>query len=347
MNDNAATSDTLPAAHTDAVIERAAQIATAGMPLPAGLRAAAQEADSASLARGLRQLAAELDRGRKWDEILAASRVSPHLAGLVRAAQRTGDLGAVLAEWMENRRAARMQWRSIQAALAYPLLTLALAALVFALFAGFVVRPFEEMAKELQLILPFNASSLFYASRVGPQLLAIIAGSSLVGLVVLRLVAGKAGWSWLISCLPLIGPAWHWTGVAEMLRGLGLLLEHRVPLPEALRLTAGGITDAHVGVVCGQLASRVEGGAPLWGAIVDSRSLPLSIVPLIHWGEEHDALPEACRSAAEMLEGRLRLRSDLLVQVLPPFIFVIVGVLIGSLMAMFITTGYSLLRGLM
>lgn len=346
MNDNTAKSDTLATAHAEAVIERAAQIATAGMPLPAGLRAAAQEADSASLARGLRLLAAELDRGRAWDELLASSRVSPHLTGLLRAAQRTGDLGAVLAEWMENRRAARMQWRSIQAALAYPLLTLALAVAVFVLFAGFVVRPFEEIVKELQLLLPFNAAALFYVSRIGPQLLVIVAGLSLVALVVLRLVAGRAGWSWLISCLPLVGPAWHWTGVAEMLRGLGLLLEHRIPLPEALRLTAGGITDAHVGGVCRQLAARVEAGAPLWSAIVDSRSLPLSIVPLVHWGEEHDALPEACRSAAEMLEGRLRLRSGLLIQVLPPFIFVIVGVLVGSLMAMFLSTMVLLIQGL-
>lgn len=346
MNDSSPTPDTLPAAHAEAVIERAAQLAAAGMPLPSGLRAAAQEADSASVARGLRRLAAELDRGRAWDDILAASSISPDLAGLIRAAQRTGDLGAVLAEWMENRRAARMQWRSIQAALAYPLLTLALTAAVFMLFAFFVVRPFEEMVREFELTLPFNAAALFYVSRVGPQLLVIVVGLSLVALVMLRLVAGRAGWSWLISCLPLVGPAWHWTGVAEMLRGLGLLLEHRVPLPESLRLTAGGITDAHVGSVCRQLAERVEGGAPLWSGIVDSRSLPLSIVPLVHWGEEHDSLPEACRSAAEMLEGRLRLRHGLLIQVLPPFVFVIVGVLVGSLMAMFLSTMVLLIQGL-
>jgi type II secretory pathway component PulF len=346
MNDHSASTEAPPASHAEAVIEQAAQIAAAGMPLPAGLRAAADEADSVRLAWGLRRLAAEIDRGRPWDKVVASSRLPPHLAGLIRAAERTGQLGLVMSEWMENRRCARQHWRSIQAALAYPLLTLVLTAGVFVLFAIYVVRPFEEIVKDFELRLPFNASALFYLSRIGPELFLIVAGLSIVGLVVLRLFAGRAGWSWLISSLPLIGPAWHWTGVAEMLRGLGLLVDHRVPLPEALRLTAGGITDGHVGNVCERLAGRVEAGSPLWGAIVESRSLPLSIVPLIHWGEEHDALAEALRAAAEMLEGRLRVRSGLLAQVLPPFIFVIVGVLIGSLIALFLTTMINLIQGL-
>ena len=346
MNDHSASTDSPPASHAEAVIEQAARIAAAGMPLPAGLRAAADEADSLRLGWGLRRLAAEIDRGRPWDQVLASSRLPKHLAGLIRAAERTGQLGLVLAEWMENRRAARQHWRSIQAALAYPLLTLALTGAVFVLFAVYVVRPFEEITTDMQLQLPFNASALFYLSRVGPELFLIVAGVSLAGLLVLRLFAGRAGWSWLMTMMPLIGPAWHWTGVAEMLRGLGLLVDHRVPLPEALRLTAGGITDAHVGNVCLQLARRIDAGAPLWGAVVEARSLPLSIVPLIHWGEEHDALAEALRAAAEMLEGRLRVRSGLLAQVLPPFIFVIVGVLIGSLLALFLTTMINLIQGL-
>jgi len=48
-----------------------------------------------------------------------------------------------------------------------------------------------------------------------------------------------------------------------------------------------------------------------------------------------------------MLEGRLRVRSDLLIQVLPPFVFVLVGVLIGSLIAMLMTTMLALVQGLM
>jgi type II secretory pathway component PulF len=348
MDDRAPTTNSaLTPAHAEALIERAAQIAAAGMPLAAGLRAAAQEADSRGLARSLRQMAAEIERGRSLDDLLASSRKLPApLAGLIRAAQRTGHLGAVLAEWIENRRAARQRWRSIEVALAYPIFTLILALFVFLIFAMAVVRPFEEIVSDFQLQLPFNATALFYVCRVGPEMLLVVLGLSLVILAGLRVIGGRTGWSWLVTNLPFIGKAWHWSGVAEMLRNLSLLVDHRVPLPEALRLTASGISDAYVASLCMPLVQRIEQGSPLWAALVQTRSLPLSIVPLVHWGELNDALPEALRTAAEMLEGRLRVRSGVLIQILPPFIFVIVGVMIGSLMAMILTTMVRLIQEL-
>src|SRR5262245_15719182 len=119
----------------EAIVERAAAVTSAGMPLPAGLRAAAEEADTVRLASALRNVAAELERGCSLDEILSASthHLPPHLAGLIRAAQRTGGFGPLLAAWMENRRAAWQHWRTVMAALAYPLITSSLAIAVFML----------------------------------------------------------------------------------------------------------------------------------------------------------------------------------------------------------------------
>jgi type II secretory pathway component PulF len=131
-----------------------------------------------------------------------------------------------------------------------------------------------------------------------------------------------------------------------MLRSLALLVEHQIPLPEALRLAAGGIGDAYVGSLCRDLASRLEKGTPLFMALVHQRSLPLSIVPLVRWGEEHAVLPEGLRSAAEMLEGRLRIRSSLIVQIIPPLIFIVVGVMVLSLVVFVGTTLATLVRGL-
>src|SRR5205814_1845300 len=107
----------------------------------AGLRAAADESDSSRIAAGLRALAAELERGQTLDECVARARhLPPYVAGLIRAAQRTGDLGLTLATWTENRRSAHQYWRAALAALAYPALSLALAIAVFLLF-GFLVVP--------------------------------------------------------------------------------------------------------------------------------------------------------------------------------------------------------------
>ena len=336
---------TMSAGAAEAVVERAAHVAAAGMPLAAGLRAAACEADSRQIARALRGVAAELERGRSLDECLqSARRVPPHLAGLIRAARRTGAVGPMLAEWIANRRAARQHWRGVLATLAYPALSVVLMGVVFLIFAAFVVPPLRQMLEEFGINLPFNTRAIFWLSGTGAGVFATVVGISAVALIVLRLIGGRLAWSWLMTNLPLVGPAWHWTGASEMLRCLSLLVEHRVPLPEALRLAAEGITDRYVAEQCRRLATRVESGTSLTMSLIDLRTLPLSIVPLVHWGERYDALAEALRSAAEMLEGRLRIKTALLAQVVPPVLFVIVGIIACSLVGLIAGTLIPFIR---
>lgn len=336
------------AATAEALIERVAQLGESGAPLVAGLRAAADEADSLLLARALRRVAAAVERGQALDEVIAGAtrRLPAHLAGLIRAAQRSGDLGHVLAEWLEIRRAARMHWRSVIAALTYPGITLALAIAIYLLVATAVVNPFKSIVEEFGLIIPVNLNVIHWVSTTGLVLLGAMIGIGGIMLVLLRLIGGRAAWSWMMTQLPLVGNTWHWTGVAEMLRSLALLVEHRIPLPEALQLTAGGIGDAYVGGLCRDLVRRMEKGTPLFMAMIHQRSLPLSIVPLIRWGQAHDVLPDGLKSAAEMLEGRLRFRSTLIVQIIPPLIFIVVGVMVLSLVFIVVSTMVKLISGL-
>jgi type II secretory pathway component PulF len=331
----------------EAVVLRAANIASTGMALPAGLRAAAAEAESPRMAAGLRALAFEIEHGRALDECVGSVKgLPPYVAGLIRAAQRTGDAGLTLATWTENRRSAMHHWRSALVALSYPALCVLGAAGLFVFLEIMVVPVFRRMFDEFGLKLPKATAFLFRTTDFFDQF-ALPAGL-LVLLVLLatRLIGGKAGWSWLIGSMPLIGRIWQWTAVAEMLRGLGLLLQYRVPLPEALRLTADGITDSYVAEQCHKLATRVEGGTSLTMSLVHLRTFPLTIVPLVRWGEQHGTLDDAMRSAAEMLENRLRVRTGILAQVVPPLVFVLVGIFVASTFIALFMPLISLIQGL-
>jgi type II secretory pathway component PulF len=338
----------LTAATAEAVVERVAAVSSSGMPLPAGLRAAAEEADSQRLADALRGVAAELERGRSLDDLLGAgtSRLPPHLAGLIRAGQSAGEFGSLLAAWLENRRAARQHWRAVMAALAYPALTIVMALAVFMLFSISVVGTFHQMYDDFGLKIPYITKHFLWICDVGRHVVPaclVVVGLTAIGV---RLFGGRAGWSLMLTSLPILGRNWHWTGVAEMLRCLSLLVERRVQLPEALRLTADGIGDEYVASQCRLLAGRVEQGTSLTMSLVGLRTLPLSIVPLVRWGEDRDLLAESLRSAAEMLEGRLAVRTDALVQILPPMIFLAVAVMVGSgVFAIFLPL-VSLMQGL-
>src|SRR5438046_9159330 len=81
------------------VAERAAHLATAGLPLAAGLRAAAKETDLRPLRRALVSIAVQLERGRsRADCLRSGRRARPHLVGLMAAAPRSGGRSRRTAE---------------------------------------------------------------------------------------------------------------------------------------------------------------------------------------------------------------------------------------------------------
>jgi type II secretory pathway component PulF len=329
------------------VVAHAASLAAAEMPLPAGLKAAAAESDSPRIAAALRSIAGEIEYGRSLDDCLANARqLPPYVAGLIRAAQRTGDTGLTLSAWTENRRSVYQYWRTVLAALAYPTLSLLLALAIFLLFQIEIVPIFRRMFEEFGLKLPAATEFLFRTTKFFELFLLPLVTMIAALAIGMRLVGGKSGWSWLVGTTPLLGKVWHWMGVAEMLRGLGLLVRQRVPLPEALRLTAGAISDGYVATQCQKLAERVEGGSSLTMSLIRLRTLPLSIVPLVRWGEQHNALDEALHSAAEMIEGRLRMRTTLLALVVPPLVFVFVAISVASTFVSLFLPLISLIQGL-
>jgi type II secretory pathway component PulF len=332
----------------ESLVRTVGQVASADLPLAAGLLAAAGEAASRRMSAALRHVASAIEKGESLEQALTSCgpRVPAYLAGFLKAAEKTGKLGVVLTEWMENQWAARTRMREVTAALVYPLISLGLTWGVF-LFLSLAVAPtFKTMLREFGLKIPLPTRVFFWLSDVALPVTIVGFVSVAVALLVLRVFGGRAAISRLIGALPLIGKLWHWSGAAEGLRALGLLVENQIPLAEALPLAGDGIADAHIGQACRQLGQRAAEGQPLWDALIRTRLLPLSIVPVIRQGEQQGTLDGSLRTAAQMLEDRVHSRSALLIQVLPPLIFLAVAFLI----VMFFTAMYlpmiSLIQGL-
>ncbi len=72
--------------------------------------------------------------------------------------------------------------------------------------------------------------------------------------------------------------------------------------------------------------------------------LPASLVPILEWGEKSGQLAEALRTAAEMFEGRVRLRATLVKQVAPPVMFVVVAGMALLVVAAVVTPLVSLIQ---
>lgn len=317
----------LTLSEAEAVAATLADVSAAGRPLADGLRAAASETAQRKVAAELQWLAAQVESGRSVEQALAAqpARFPGSVAGLVQAALRTGRLGEVLLDMVDHQRTTRDMWRTVRASLAYSGLVLVLAGGLGLWVVWGLIGPMKEMYREFELHLPAGTQLLIWVHDDGARALLAGAGLGCGVLLVFRLVGGAALWRRLLGTVPLIGVLWHWSGVAELAKLLSILTERGIPLPEALRLAAAGVHDADMRDVSRRFAVGVEQGRVLSELITSSGRLPLSLGPIVRWGEQSGQLDEAFRVACEAFEGRLQMRAALVCSLLPPLIYVVVG----------------------
>ena len=355
----------LSVAETTELAERLADLSKAGLPLSEGLRAAAEDTASLRLAGVLRMIAAELDCGVSLDVALGRieSRLPAYVQGVVRAGIRSGELTTVLTSMAAANRHAQQVRSEIRLALIYPVILLVMMAALL-LFVVFIVLPqMEEIYADLDTRMPTLTGMLLAIGHATKAFLNSLAAKILLSFFAVILffyvayrVAEWLGWSlanpkqmrpavratnqistiamalrcWparLLSTFPLVGPMFLWGNVASWSRLLAVLVEARVPMAEALVLSAQGMRSANLANLSQRLAEQVRGGSALSEQIRRLVWLPMSMVPITEWGEKSGQLPEALRTVAEIFEQRVRLRASLIKQVAPPLFFIVIAAL--------------------
>jgi type IV pilus assembly protein PilC len=145
-------------------------------------------------------------------------------------------------------------------------------------------------------------------------------------------------WMWpVLNRVPMVGPILRWSHLSQFARLMGLLLEQQVSLPDALRVAASGLRDVNLARGCRLAADDVEKGRGLYESLAARRQFPASLIPVVQWGQQAPALPDAFRAAAEMFEGRVRSQGTLLEAMLLPIMFLGVLIFVGFfVVAMFL-----------
>ncbi|WP_425614825.1 type II secretion system F family protein [Anatilimnocola sp. NA78] len=329
------------------VARQLTQATRSGVQLGEALSAAAEGTSNHRLQRVLRSVAERIQRGEPLEQVLTKESPLPAtLAGLLKASLVTGQPAMAISQWLFIREQARAHWQNVMGALYYPLISLAATYVLFLFLSLWLMTDLRKMLEELGLTLPESTRAIFWLMDFGVPTSFVLLGASLLMLVLIRLIGGRSGWSSFVSYLPVIGPLWHWSGSSEFLRALALLLDQHIPLPQALQLTAAGISDAALARHAQKLASRVEQGAALAQAMQIAPELPASIFPLIRQGERIGTLPDSLRAAADMLESRLQAQANMVLHLAPTVVFLIIAAMVMMIVAGFMIPLLTLIRGL-
>jgi type II secretory pathway component PulF len=315
-----------------ALNDEIAALVRAGVPLERGLLQAGSDV-SGGLKRITQALGSRLSRGESLGQALEAEKgaIPPLYRAVVEAGARSGRLPAALEGLARYVRSYSEARSAIGVALWYPLVVLSLA---YALFLGLVMEviprfigAFESLG--IEIIKPLRwlewvGELAPYWWPVWPLLLLLLA--------ITWWRSGAAAsfqtssWS-LIRVFPWMRSMlsdYESAGFAEL---ASLLLEHNVPLPQAVLLSAEATGNAAMIDGARRLAGAVERGEPAGEAL---REVPSgSFRPLLRWalaaGQDQGSLVESLRNLAPMYRKRGAFQADKLQLFLPTVLMIVIG----------------------
>jgi type IV pilus assembly protein PilC len=255
---------------------------------------------------------------------------------LVKAGESAGVLDTVLdtvATYKENIETLKGK---IKKAMFYPAIVLAVAIVVSGILLIFVVPQFEEVFKGFGAQLPAFTQMIVNLSRFMVSSWYIILGIfiAVVGGIIFLYKRSKPFAHFCARAvlkLPVIGQILHQSAIARFARTLGVTFKAGVPLVEALDSVSKATGSPIYNEAVSKVREDVAVGHQLQFAMRQTNLFPNMVVQMVAIGEEAGALDAMLFKIAEFYEQEVNNAVDALASLLEPFIMVIIGGLVGSM----------------
>jgi type II secretory pathway component PulF len=324
----------------------------AGLPLLQALDVLADQAESARVRTLLREVAAEVQNGRRFSEALGRypGVFPPLYLGIVGNGEASGrqDLSLErLAGYLERDAELRKKIRDV---LLYPALVLCLAAVVLVIFLLSIIPAFERVYHRAGAALPPLTRALLGAShalRLGMP--AAVAAAALTGIPALRRRLAEAARPRLFRLLfrlPQAGALARSVLLARFAHSMAMMLQSGVPLLSALEVSAaiGGPPD--FAVMVERLRRAVIQGRRLSDAMRGSGWFTPMFLRMVGVGEETGRLDAMLHRAAGILDREFEARMRRCFTLLEPALILLAGAVVGVIVLALYLPMFGLARGL-
>lgn len=280
---------------------------------------------------------ARLEEGAQFSEVMAQhpEYFDGVCRSLIAAGESGGRLDAMLhrlAAFMRQRVRARKQ---VVGALVYPCLLVCVAFGVTAGMLGFVMPRFEGLFQTLDAPLPPTTKVLMDASAVIREYWYVAVGLLValpVGLsVYLGSAPGRRSLEHTLLHAPQVGRLTRGIALARTARVLGVLLEGRVAMLDALRLTrqAAGVQKYE------SLLERVEEGVTrgenVSSVLASSDLVPPVFVEAVRSGERSGQVHTVLLAMADSLDEDNEILLKTITGLLEPMILIVLGLVVGTM----------------
>lgn len=318
-----------------------------GIPVTTAIQTFADQATNPGLKAIYLSVVNDLERGIRLSEAFAHQprTFPPILVDMVRSAEVSGNLDAVLrqaAKHIERERAARQKVRS---AMTYPLIIASVAMVVAVGIVVFVLPQFSLLYQSLNAPVPGIMQVLLSASSFVKHRALIILVLLLLLIVGfgfwIRTEAGRYRLDALILKLPFLAPLTKASTTERFCRTLGDMLAGGVPISQTYTVVIGGVTNRVFRRALQAVGPAIAAGRGMYRPLQETGVFAPTVIQMMRVGEETGHLDSNLIECADMYEEELDYRIKRMTSILEPALIVFVGLIVGFVAVTMVTSIYS------
>lgn len=330
--------------------ERLALLIQTGVSLLEALRAMEHQTEQAAVAKIIGALAQSISEGKSFSVALAAhpGMFSTPYISLISAAEEGGFLGAVLDQLQQMDEKAIHLRNNVVSTLSYPafLISFSVAVIVFVLM--FIFPKFEDLFSSIQKELPPTTIVLLATSRFllvyWPHVLGAIAVLGWALIAWLKSAPGRSFIDKLKIGMPVVGDIYVMGALVQLLGVLGLSMTNGVPITVALKACQDVVKNSVFAAFIEDVRNHVNEGRGIAVGFTNAPFIPAMVKQMVSTGEETGNLGLVLTRIAVFYEKDINKRIQIISKAVEPIMLLVMGVVVGLIVASLILPIFKLSR---
>ena len=322
----------------------------AGVSILSSLSTLSQQVENKKLRDTITDVCRSVESGESFSEAVSHHpRIFSRLfINMVKAGEASGKLDRILerfAAYSEEQAEIR---EKIRGSLFYPIILLFAGIAVTLFIVTFVIPQFAEIFMRVGIPLPLPTLLLYRTGILIKQFWYSIILFSIVGWLGLRYYGntprGRLHVDWLTLKLPVLGTLSRKASISRFGRTLGMLVSSGVPILQSLEIVREIIGNEVLARVVENTRAAVEKGERMSETIRISGEFPLDTVQMISVGEETGNLDEMLDKISDFYDRSVGYSIKKLTTVIEPLLLIIMGSLVGFIMASMLLPMFDMMK---
>jgi type IV pilus assembly protein PilC len=310
----------------------------AGLPILSSLEILTERRKNPAFRRALVDIRERVKSGEALsDAFMAHGSLFPRLySASLASGERSGELGTVIARFVEYSARVLAIQRKVVSALIYPAILLTLSTGLIALMMFVIIPKFNEFLKDFGQDLPLLTKlvvGLAMACRSYWHVILLVLVGGVATLVLwTRTPAGRTWFDALKLRVPLLGRVIGDYAQSRFTRTLATLQAGGIPLVTSIELSGGAVGNVVYERSLAEVGNRVREGSSLWEALDRTGLMADITIQMVKVGESTGALVEMLNHASDFTDEEIDTRLSRLVTLIEPLMLVFMAVIIATML---------------